>query len=460
MVASIPKALNALGARVAVIIPGYQSALKHEGLKPVAALKVAPGGTETPFQLLAGQLAPSIPIYLTRYDPYFDRPGLYGAGREVYPDNPARFAFFSQAVLASLPYLDDYPDIILANDWHTGLIMPYLLEMGPRSPKGVFVIHNQGYLGLAPMTAKTFIGLPESYYALDGLEYFGQLSYLKAGIVFAQEVVTVSPTYAKEIQTPESGNGLDGVLRFHSPKLRGILNGVDYEVWNPATDPHLAANYDADNPAGKRLCKSALKKELNLQTPDDRPLFGMVTRLAAQKGLPLVVEAAPEFFRLGLDLVILGSGDAWHEEQVAAMAAAFPDQTRLILAYDPVLAHRVIAGSDFILVPSIYEPCGLIQMYALRYGSIPVVRAIGGLNDTVRDFAGQNPTGAWDNGFKFSQFQAWALFRAIRRAVELYGRPDDCLAMSVGGMREDFSWSASAKAYLNLFQSCLAKPSF
>ncbi|MDR1084452.1 MAG: glycogen synthase GlgA [Deltaproteobacteria bacterium] len=458
MVGSLPKALHALGTRAAVIMPAYQVALKNLRITELDLKLYAEQADETiPFTLLAWEMEPGVTVYLVRCDRFFDRPGLYGEGRDVYADNPDRFAFFCKAVLKSLPYLAFQPDIILANDWHTGLLMPYLLEMGPGAPTGLFVIHNQGYLGLAPMSAKPVIGLPESYFGLDGLEYYGQLSYLKAGIVFSREVITVSPTYAREIQTPEGGNGLDGVLRFHAPKLHGLLNGVDYRVWNPADDPHIAARYEPDNLKGKRLCKTALKKELGLNSPEDRPLFGMVSRLTAQKGLTLIVEAAAELFRLGLDLVILGSGDPWYEEQLTALADRFPGQMRLNLAYDVPLSHRIIAGSDFVLVPSIYEPCGLIQLYALRYGSIPVVRAIGGLNDTVRDYAGQNPSGAWDNGFKFSQFQPWALFRAVRRAAELYGRPEDYLAMSRAGMLDDFSWSASAQAYIDLFKASLGR---
>jgi starch synthase len=454
MVGGLARALSGLGARPIIVLPGYRSALSYPGLKQVGpTLSVPMGEEDVPFTLLTGFLSPNVPFYLIKRDQYYDRPGLYGEDRGVYPDNPLRFAFFAKATLAALPYLPAKPDVVLANDWHAGLLMPYLVEMGPTAPKGVFVIHNQGYLGLAPMSAKAFIGLAESYYDLNGLEYFDQLSYLKAGVVFSQATVTVSPTYAREIQTPEGGHGLDGVLRFHAAKLSGILNGVDYDIWNPATDPHIAAHYDAEDLSPKLICKRALKKELGLTSPDDRPLLGMVTRLAAQKGLTLILESAPDLFRLDVDLVILGSGDPWFEERLTRLAATYPNQARLVLAYDAPLAHRIVAGSDFILVPSIYEPCGLIQMYALRYGAIPVVRAIGGLNDTVRDYAGANPTGAWDNGFKFSQFQAFAFFRAVRRAIELYGRPADYLAMARAGMRDDFSWTASAKAYLKLFQS-------
>jgi starch synthase len=459
MVGGLSRALSGLGARPMIVLPGYRSALNFPGFKKLGPPQSVPMGDKAvAFDVLAGEPFPGVPIFLIKRDEYFDRPGLYGHGLEIYPDNPERFAFFSKAALEITPILPFAPDVVLGNDWHAGLVMPYLLEMGPYAPKGVFVIHNQGFLGLAPMAAKSFLGLPESYYNVDGLEYFGQISYLKAGIVYSQETVTVSPTYAREIQTPEGGNGLDGVLSFYQAKLSGILNGVDYDIWNPATDPSIAANYDANDLANKKLCKKALKEEIGLKSPDDRPLFGMVTRLAAQKGLTLILESAPELFRLGLDLVILGTGDPWYEDQLTDLAKKYPDQIRLILAYDAPLSHRVVAGSDFVLVPSIYEPCGLIQMYALRYGAIPVVRAIGGLNDTVRDYAGLNPTGDWDNGFKFSQFQPWAMFRAIRRAVELYSRPADFEAMAKAGMLDDFSWSASAKAYLDLFQSILTAP--
>ena len=439
---SLPKALAKSGIQVSVIMPGYAQALKGGGFKDMGMrLSVPMGYDQVDFTLWEGRLAQDVPIYLIRCDPFFDRPGIYGQGRSGYPDNPERFAFFSKAVLATLPALPETPEVVMGNDWQTGLIMPYLLEIGPKSPKGLFLIHNQGYLGLAPATMVHDIGLPESYYGLEGLEYYGQLSYLKAGIVYAQAVVTVSPTYAKEIQTPEGGHGLDGVLRLYNGKLHGIVNGVDYDLWNPATDPLIERNYDADDLSGKAFCKAALKAELGL--PDsDRPLFGMVSRLTAQKGFTLIVEAAPDLFRLGLDLVILGSGEPWFEESLGELAMKHPDNMRLVLGYDVKLSHRIIAGSDFVLVPSMYEPCGLVQLYGLRYGAVPVVRAIGGLNDTVRDFAGQNPEGLWDNGFKFSQFQAGALARACRRASELYAAPGEWAKMAASCLREDWSWPA------------------
>ena len=450
---SLPKALAKAGMKISVIMPGYPQALKNGDFKELGfELSAHLGPDKIDFSLYEGRLAPDVPIYLVRCDRFFDRAGLYGHGRAGYGDNPERFAFFSKAIIAALGHLPEKPEVVMANDWQTGLVMPYLLELGPKSPKGLFLIHNQGYLGLAPASLGPEIGLPERYYGLEGLEYYGQLSYLKAGIVYSQAVVTVSPTYAKEIQTPEGGNGLDGVLRLYNGKLHGIVNGVDYDLWNPGTDPHIAAHFDADDLSGKAACKRALKEELNLPQ-SDRPLFGMVSRLTAQKGFTLIVESAPDLFRLGIDLVVLGSGEPWFEERLSALAEKYPDNMRLVLGYDVELSHRVIAGSDFVLVPSMYEPCGLVQLYGLRYGAIPVVRAIGGLTDTVRDYAGQNPEGLWDHGFKFRRFQAGALVRAVRRATELYASPGEWAKMAVSDLKEDWSWANSAQSYARLINS-------
>ncbi|MDR1488065.1 MAG: glycogen synthase GlgA [Deltaproteobacteria bacterium] len=452
---SLPQALTRAGLPSLTIIPGYTQAIKKGDFSPACPeLSVSLGPDQVPFTLLKGELPQGGAVYLIRNDAFFDRPHLYGEGRLSYEDNPERFAFFSKAVVASLPYLERKPDILLANDWQTGLIMPLLLEAGPDAPKGVFVIHNQGFLGLAPTTVADVIGLPDGYYGVEGLEYYGQLSFLKAGIVYSKAVVTVSPSYAKEILTPEGGNGLDGVLRRYSGKLSGIINGVDHNQWNPQTDPYIPRNYSSTDLSGKAVCKNTLKSRLQLR-PSNRPLFGMVSRLTAQKGFSLIVEGAQEIFKLGLDLVILGTGEPWFEKQLTEMVEKYPDNMRLLLDFDIPLSHKVIAASDFSLVPSLYEPCGLIQLYSLRYGTIPVVRAIGGLNDTVRDYAGQNPDGLWDSGFKFSQFQAGALVRAIRRATELYNRKEDFTTMAKSDMEEDFSWNRSAKDYAKLFESVL-----
>ncbi|MDR1656510.1 MAG: glycogen synthase GlgA [Deltaproteobacteria bacterium] len=453
---SLPQALTMGGFPSSVVMPAYRGILDkapftNTGLK----LSVLMADEEIAFEVFEGRLSHDVPIYLIKCDPFFDRPGIYGEGRTDYPDNPERFAFFSRAVIELAERLPKKPDVIVANDWQTGLIMPLLLESGPVAPKGLFIIHNQGYLGLAPSTAASYIGLPDRFYGLEGLEYYGQLSYLKAGIVFSQAVITVSPTYAKEIQTPEYGGGLDGVLRLYSGKLHGIINGVDYDLWSPSTDPNIASNYDSQNLAGKKICKQALRQEVGLTGSDDKPLFGMVSRLTAQKGFTLIVESAADLFKLGLELVILGSGEPWFEEQLTALSELYPNNMRLVIGYDAKFSRRIISGSDFVLVPSLYEPCGLIQLFGLRYGAVPVVRACGGLNDTVRDYAGQHPTGLWDNGFKFSQFQSGALVRAVRRACELYVAPGEWAKMSSSNMLEDFSWAASAKAYAKLIRQVL-----
>jgi len=456
---SLPRALGRQGVRTAVILPAYQTVLKNRPGRFVdtgVSLAVPQGGRTIEGRLLRGELEPGVPAYLVACDPFFDRPGLYGQNGLEYTDNPERFAFFCQAVLLALPYLKATPDIILANDWQTGLIMPYLLERGLTRTRGVFVIHNMGYLGLVPPGKWPVLNLPGSYNSFDGLEYFGQSSLLKAGLVFSQAVVTVSPTYAREIQTPEGGQGLDGAIRHHAHKLTGILNGVDYQVWNPESDRHLPARFSFRSLKGKKVCKAALLAEVGLPPETvERPLIGIVSRLTAQKGLSLVAEAAEDIFRAGASLVVLGSGEPIHEETVRNLAELFPGQCRAVFGYNEALSHRLIAGADFILMPSMYEPCGLAQIYALKYGTVPIARAVGGLNDTVRDFAGANPDGLWDTGFKFSQFQSKALVLAVRRAVDLYSRPADFRAMVRAGMKEDFSWDNSARQYRELFENVL-----
>ena len=456
---SLPGALANLGARPAIIMPGYQTVLnsRPDRFKDTGvSLAVPQNGQIIKGRLLRGELEPGIPIFLVACDPFFDRPGLYGYGGLEYEDNPERFAFFCQAVLAALPHLESPPDIILANDWQTGLIMPHLLELKLDRPRGVFVIHNMGYLGLVPPKKWSVLNLPSYYNNFDGLEYFGQSSLLKAGLVFSRALVTVSPGYAREAQTPEGGQGLDGAMRHHAHKLTGILNGVDYQVWNPRTDPFLPARYCGRSFKGKRLCKAAILAEMGLPpTAADLPLIGIISRLTAQKGLSLVAEAAEDIFRTGSALVILGSGEPAYEDMVRDLSDRFPDQCRVVFGYDEALSHRLIAGADFVLLPSMYEPCGLVQLYALKYGTVPIVRAVGGLNDTVRDFAGNNPEGLWDTGFKFSQFQAKALVLAVRRAVDLFARPADFRAMVRAGMKENFSWDSSARQYIDLFEKVL-----
>ena len=453
---SLPLALRDIGLRVAAAMPAYRRILEsgRDFEKVAGDLPVRLGGTNLTADLLQGELAPEVPLYLVGRDELYDRSGLYYGRQGEFFDNPERYIFFSRAVPELCSRLGFSPDVILGNDWQTGLIMA-LLDLGalPRTA-GVFTIHNQGFLGLVPSDRTSLIGLPDKYYSMNGLEYFGQMSLLKAGIVYADAVTTVSPTYAREIQTPEGGHGLDGVMRAVGDRLSGILNGVDYRVWDPSQDPHLVAGYSSRDLSGKSICKRELLRRMGL-TPDlmHRPLLGMVARLTAQKGSSLVAEAAEELFKIGAGLVVLGTGEDWAEEQMRQLRDRYPDRFGLKIAFDPSLAHEIIAGCDLLLLPSLYEPCGLAQMFGLRYGTIPVVRATGGLNDTIRDPRHGNDPGT---GFKFDGFVARELVQAVRRAIRAYDDPERWKAMIRAAMAEDFSWGRSAREYAAVFERALA----
>ena len=452
---SLPLALRDLGCRVAVVMPAYRQVLEKKMDLEVAArdLPVRLGGTHLAADVLSGWLGKDLPIYFIRRDEFYDRSELYGGSQGDYFDNPERYIFFCRAISPLCPSIGFVPDVILANDWQTGLVMP-LLHLGalPRTA-GVFTIHNQGYLGLVPRDRTANIGLPDRYYAMEGLEYYGQMSLLKAGIIYSNAVITVSPTYAREIQSPEFGLGLDGVLKSVSNRLRGILNGVDYNVWNPATDRHLAGMYHPGDLSGKSLCKHDLLLKMGLSNQlRDKPVIGMVTRLSAQKGFNLLAETAEEIFKLGVGLIILGAGEERYEVLLKDLQAAYPDQVGIHIGFDTQLAHEIMAGCDMLLMPSMYEPCGMAQMFGLKYGTVPIVRAIGGLNDSVLDpEEGHSP----GTGFKFGPFQSRALLRAVRRAVDLYGQPEQWRTMMLAGMAEDFSWDRSAREYLTVFEQAL-----
>jgi starch synthase len=456
---SLPLALRDAGVNVAVALPAYRQVLENGNQYEmrVRDIPVRVGGAHLSADILSGELAPGIPAFFVQRDELFDRSGLYGGRQGEYFDNPERYIFFSRVIPAMCAAVGYVPDVIMGNDWQTGLIMP-LLDLGalPRTA-GVFAVHNQGYLGLVPPERTTSIGLPDRYYTMNGLEYFGQMSLLKAGIVYAQTVTTVSPTYAREVQTPEGGHGLDGVMRAISDKLQGILNGVDYTVWNPAKDAMISAGYSPKDLSGKKACKKALLKRMNLDHLIDRPVIGMVTRLSAQKGLNLLAEAAEELFKLDLGLVVLGSGEPWNEDMMRQVQARYPDRMGLTIGYDRQLSHEIIAGSDMFLMPSMYEPCGLAQMYSLKYGTVPIVRATGGLNDTVRDSRNNKGYPNDSTGFKFNRFLAQAMVRAVRRSVEAFKDREAWRAMMLRGMAEDFSWDRSAREYIGVFENALEK---
>ncbi|MFW6114678.1 MAG: glycogen synthase GlgA [Thermodesulfobacteriota bacterium] len=456
VIGSLPPAFRDMGHQVAVVLPAYRHILeKNLPLESASTgLPVRLGRLNLTAEILLGELCPGVPAYLVRRDEFFDRTELYGTSQGEYYDNRERYIFFSRSIPALCKAVGFIPDIILANDWQTGLIMALLAQGELPQTAGVFAIHNLGYLGLVPPERIESIGLPDSFYTVEGLEYYGQMSLLKAGIVYAQNIVTVSPTYAKEIQMPEYGFGMAGLLYSSRDRLHGILNGVDYKVWNPATDQHIGENYSSRDLSGKISCKNELLRELGLhQGLLQKPLLGMVTRLFEQKGVRLVVEAAEELFALDLGLVLLAAGEAAYERLFTELQARHPDRFGLRLGFDPALSHKIFAGCDMFLMPSLYEPCGLTQMYSLKYGTIPIVRATGGLQDTVTD---PDENRAPGTGFKFNRVHKNELIAAVRRAIKAFANPRKWQAMMHEAMVQDFSWERSAGQYLAVFVQAIA----
>jgi starch synthase len=349
--------------------------------------------------------------------------------------------------------------VVHAHDWHAGLAPAYLAysrAAGTSQAASVFTVHNLAYQGLFPPSAFAGLGLPNEAYALHGVEFHDQLSFMKAALHFADRVTTVSPTYAREIQSPELGCGLDGVLRSRSAVLSGILNGVDDAVWNPDQDAAIVRPYSAERVAGKAACKAALQQECGLQVQTDAPLFTVVSRLTEQKGLNLVAEVVPAIIERGGQLVVLGNGDAALEAAFARAAAAHPRHVAVRQGYDEALSHRIFAASDVTLVPSRFEPCGLTQLYALRYGSLPLVRRTGGLADTVVDCTLEDLADERATGFVFERFEAADLTRALRRAFTLWARPRDWRAVRRCAMAQRFGWDTAAASYLALYRSLVS----
>ena len=390
---SLPQALQTLGADVRLLLPGYRDSRAQAGqLKPVAQITV-PLLTQ-PVTLLEGKLpGTDIQVWLIDFPPAYDRAGNPYLDAEGHPwiDNAARFSLLAQVAVAiarGTAGLAWKPDVVHAHDWQTGLV-PALLAEDTVRPATVFTIHNLAYQGLFPYESFLSLRLPASLWSLDALEFHGQLSFIKGGIAFADRVNTVSPTYAREIQTPESGHGLDGLLRHRAARLSGILNGIDDQIWNPARDPILASPYSLQRLAHKAPNKAALQKEFNLPVDAQVTVIGIVSRLAHQKGIDLVLDALPVLRELPIQLVILGTGELEYENALRAEAARTPDRLAVFAGYDEAVAHRIQAGADLFLMPSRFEPCGLSQLYALRYGTVPLVCHVGGLADTVVDATAQ-----------------------------------------------------------------------
>ena len=457
---ALPPALIERGADVRALLPGFPAVLAGlTDLTPVAQLGRrfdAPGVT-----LERGTLAVNgLLVYVIRAGSLYDRPGNPYLNDEHVPygDNAQRFALLGWVAAQLAQQLDPTwsPQIVHAHDWHAGLAPAYLKaaerEHGRSFARSVFTVHNLAYQGVFPAHQFGQLGLPADFFNMHGVEFYGQLSFLKAGLYYSDRITTVSPTYAREIQTLAQGGGLDALLRNRSHELSGILNGVDYSVWNPASDALLANHYSATRLAGKIACKEALQKRFGLAQKSDALLFGVVSRLTEQKGLDLLLEAVPEIIRHGGQLVVFGTGDPALENGLKRAAQAHPESVAVELGFDETLAHTIVAGSDVIAVPSRFEPCGLTQLYALAYGSLPLVHCVGGLADTVVDASLENLADDLATGFVFERFELKGIGAAIRRAFALYGRRTEWKATQRRAMRQDFGWGASAERYLALYR--------
>jgi starch synthase len=457
---ALPRALRSLGHDVRVLVPRYRGVELHaaEIKTVVPRLPVPLGDRMVEGALQETETSAGVPVYFLAQDQYFDREGLYGTGDGDYWDNCERFVFFCRGALESVIALGDVwrPQIVHVNDWQTSLVPVYLKTLYRdhpvlRSLASVLTIHNLAYQGVFWHYDMAMTGLGWDLFTPAGIEFYGKINFLKGGLVFSDLLTTVSRTYAAEIRTPEFGNGLDGVLEERVADLYGVINGIDYEQWNPAKDPALSRPYSADEPEGKAACREGLRRELRLEEGRG-PLVGMVTRLAGQKGLDLVLESLPGMLDAGCQIALLGSGEAHLEEAWTAAAARHPGQVAVQLGYDTTLSSRIYAGADCFLMPSRYEPCGLGQLIALRYGAVPIVRRTGGLADTVTEFDAGRRAGT---GFLFDQFDADTMLAAVRRAVTAFHRPELWSALVRNGMTEDFSWDASAREYTLLYKKVL-----
>lgn len=457
VVGSLPAALHELGHQVVLVIPWYRSVRQVTGRLPLSQrrLTVPMGG-----QILEVRLRHTerdgVAVWFLDHPELFDRPELYGERGTDYPDNAERFGLLSRGALELARRLDFAPDVIHCHDWQTGLIPVYLQHQLWRDRLfagcgTLFTIHNLGYHGSFSPSALADLGLDPSLADIDGLEFHGQISFLKGGIRFADRVSTVSPTYCREIQTPEAGMGLDGLLRSRSGDLHGILNGIDLQAWNPADDPALSEPFSADRPSGKAACKQALLRELGLPEETQRPLLAMITRLDPQKGIELILEAFDRLLEREVMLVVLGTGRPDYEQRLAEAGSFYPDRCQVLLRFDDALSRRIYAASDLFLMPSRYEPCGLGQQIALRYGCVPLVHATGGLLDTIRD-PEQDPEEA--NGFLFRSFRPQALLAGLDRALEVYGHAEAWQRLRERGMRQDLSWQRAARRYVELYRQC------
>jgi starch synthase len=441
---SLPLALEKIGADVSIFLPGYRCIGRAGSLiEPLTA------------DVSRSIIGSNVRVYFVGHEKYFDREGLYGNTSGDYPDNIERFSFFCDQVLQLAKQLDLQPDVIHSHDWQTALIPVYLKEKYKddayyADTKTLLTIHNLAFQGVFPKELYPQLGLDGRLFCAQGFEFYGQVNLLKAGIIYSDHVTTVSPRYAKEIRTKEFGCGLEDVLRGRRGHVAGILNGLDHNVWNPAIDGFIVRKYSADDVTeGKSANKAELQKELGLDVREDVPLFGFVGRLSHQKGTDLILETLSDMMRMEIQVVFLGVGESRYQEQLRQMALLYPKKAAAGFDFNEPLGHRIYAGSDFFLMPSRFEPCGLSQMVSLYYGTIPVVFKTGGLADTVKPFGPLNPNG---NGLVFTQYAREDFGAAIKKAVHIFERKDKLYCSRQNALRSDFSWEQSARHYQEIYR--------
>jgi starch synthase len=454
---ALPAALNQVGCDVRVLLPGFDPIMADLQNPTLLARLTTPWGERVVLrQGVLGTLG--IQAYVIDAPHLYHRPGTPydDAQRQPYHDNHRRFAALGWVASLLACGLDTawQPAVVQSHDWHAALTSAYL-AFGPvegRRVASVYTVHNLAYQGVFAPIHFFDLGLPPHAFGVNGVEFHGQVSFMKAGLYFADHITTVSPTYAREIQTPEQGCGLDGLLRSRAAEISGILNGVDETVWNPATDAAIDSTFDAKKPAGKARCKAALQQRLGLVVQADAPLFGVVSRLTEQKGLHLVLAVLDELVARGGQLVVLGTGEAALEAAFMARANAYPQSVSVRIGYDEAFAHQIFAATDVTFVPSRFEPCGLTQMYGLKYGSLPLVHHVGGLADTVVDCALEHLADGTANGFVFHSFNPQSLSRALARALALYARPTEWRAVRQRAMHLPLGWDKAAAQYMALYR--------
>ena len=453
VIGALPPALANLGHQVTVFLPRYRQTRLDNPRTVIPSITVPYDDRYRFCSVLDGGKRSGVQFYFIDYPPYFDRDGLYGTQLGDYHDNAERFAMFSRAVLEAAKVLGA-PDILHCHDWQTALIPVLLTSLYEEDPAFartpcVFTIHNLGYQGLFQPEILPLLMLPWDLFTMSKLEFYGKVNFLKGAITMADFITTVSRRYSQEIQTAEYGFGLEGVLRARGNTIAGILNAVDYESWNPETDSLIAAKYSAKDLTGKPACKADLLKEFGLATDTRLPVVGIVSRFVQQKGFDLIHQVADRLAMEEMILVVLGSGQREYEDMFRRLNKQYPQKVAIKVAYDNALAHKIEAGSDIYLMPSHYEPCGLNQIYSLRYGTVPVVRATGGLDDTVEQFDPRTQKGT---GFKFREYSGEAMLDSLKGAITLYrDNPEAWRALMRNGMAQDYSWMNSAREYVKVY---------